>query len=247
MRRHRDHPSDKAAPFVQSYREVSVTQVFLHGAGLNAESWGDVPGTALNLPGHGGRARAPKATAESFAQALASDVPPGSVLVGYSLGGMVAMAFAALFPDRLSALVLVDTPIRAPLKFISWYTPYVAPLVVRFPGLKTIGKAVGSRIENPDGQAQFRRHIEAANPRGMADALIVAGSFDGEKVLPDLKLPLLVLCGERSLLTGQKYRDMVAQACPQAKIVVMDTGHHIPFDNAPAMHAEINDFLRDVR
>lgn len=220
-----------------------MTQVFLHGAGLNAESWGDVPGLALNLPGHGGRPRAPDARAESFAETLAADIPQGSVLVGYSLGGMVAMAFAALYPERLSALVLVDTPIRAPLKFISWYTPFVAPIVVRVPGLKSIGKAVGSRIENPLGQAQFRRHIEAANRRGMADALVVAARFDGENVLPRLTLPMLVLCGQRSLLTGQRYRDKVAEACPQASIVVMDTGHHIPFDDAPAMHAQITQFL----
>lgn len=220
-----------------------MTQIFLHGAGLNAESWGAVPGLALNLPGHGGRARAPEATAESFAAALEAEVPQDAVLVGYSLGGMVAMAFAALFPERLRALILVDTPIRAPLKFISWYTPFVAPVVTRVPGLRAIGKAVGSRIENPEGQACFRRHIEAADPSGMADALIVAGSFDGEKVLPRLTLPMLVLCGARSLLTGEKYRAMLARACPQAKIVVMETGHHIPFDDAPAMQTEIDQFL----
>lgn len=223
-----------------------MTQVFLHGAGLNADSWGQVPGMALNLPGHGGRARASEASAEAFAEAIEAEVPQNAVLVGYSLGGMVAMAFAARFPDRLRALVLVDTPIRAPLKFISWYTPYVAPIVTRFPGLKTIGKAVGSRIESPDGQTDFRRHIEAASPRGMADALIVAGAFDGAEVLPQLSLPMLVLCGKRSLLTGEAYQQMVRDACPQAQIVVMDTGHHIPFDNAATMHAEIGSFLEGI-
>lgn len=223
-----------------------MSQIYLHGAGLNADSWGEVPGVALNLPGHGGRARAPKPTAESFASEIKVEVPQGSILIGYSLGGMVAMAFAALYPEHLRALVLVDTPIRAPLKFISWYTPYVAPVVTRVPGLRSIGKAVGSRIENLQGQADFRRHIEAASPRGMADALIVAGGFDGESVLHNLRLPMLVLCGRRSLLTGEKYRAMLSAACPQSEIVVMDTGHHIPFDDAPAMHREIERFVKDL-
>ncbi|MEM9140049.1 MAG: alpha/beta fold hydrolase [Pseudomonadota bacterium] len=225
-------------------------QIFLHGAGLNAESWGsfpaDFPATALNLPGHGGRARAPKATAEAFAEAIEQQVPKRAALIGYSLGGMVAMAFAHAYPDRLSALILVDTPIRAPLKFISWYTPYVAPIVTRFPGVKAIGKAVGSRVEDPEGQAEFRRHLANASPRGLADALIVAGGFDGAQVLPGLTLPMLVLCGERSLLTGPRYREMVKKACPQAKIEVMDTGHHIPFDDAPGMHGRIADFLNTL-
>ncbi|MEM8591367.1 MAG: alpha/beta hydrolase [Pseudomonadota bacterium] len=216
-------------------------RVYLHGAGLNAESWGEVPGRALNLPGHGGRARA-KATAESFASAIEGEVPEGAVLIGYSLGGMVGMAFAAAYPGRLKALVLVDTPIRAPLKFISWYTPFVAPVVTRVPGLKAIGKTVGSRIENPAGQAEFRRHIEAASPSGMADALCVAGSYDGERDLPKLALPVLVLCGARSLLTGEKYRALVLKGAPHAQIVEMDTGHHISFDDPEALEAQIASF-----
>ncbi|MEL6549837.1 MAG: alpha/beta hydrolase [Pseudomonadota bacterium] len=222
---------------------TDAPRIYLHGAGLSAASWGDVPGRALDLPGHGGRERAPRPTAEAFAAEIAGDVPEGAVLIGYSLGGMVGMAFASAFPERLRALVLVDTPIRAPLKIISWYTPFVAPVVTRVPGLRAIGKAVGSRIENPDGQARFRAHIEAASPSGMADALCVAGSYDGERDLPALTLPMLVLCGKRSLLTGEAYRRLVADKAPHAEIVEMDTGHHIPFDDTPAMEAEISRFL----
>ncbi|MEM6729485.1 MAG: alpha/beta fold hydrolase, partial [Pseudomonadota bacterium] len=100
-------------------------RIYLHGAGLNAASWGKVKGKAIDLPGHGGRRRASRATAEAFAEAISPDIPEGAVLIGYSLGGMVAMAFAAAYPGRCRALVLVDTPIRAPLKIISWYTPFV--------------------------------------------------------------------------------------------------------------------------
>jgi len=156
------------------------------------------------------------------------------------------MAFATAYADRLRALVLVDTPIRAPLRVISWYTPFVAPVVTRFPGVRTIGKVVGKRIESTAGQTRFRRHIEAANPGGLADALCVAAGFDGAAVLPQLTLPMLVLCGKRSLLTGPRYRQMVSGACPQAQVVILDTGHHIPFDNAPAMHAEITRFLKGL-
>lgn len=223
-----------------------MTLVYLHGAGLNAAIWGDVPGIALNLPGHGGRARAGRATAENFAEAIFADVPKGSVLVGFSLGGMVALAFAARYPEHLRALVLVDTPIRAPLKIISWYTPFVAPVVTRFPGTKTIAKVVGSRIENPVGQAQFRETLANGAPSGLSDALIVAGRFDGAAALKDLRLPVQVQVGARSLLTGEAYRALVREACPQAEIIELDTGHHIPSDNPAAMHAEISRFLESL-
>ena len=222
-------------------------KIYLHGAGLNAESWGPLPeGRALNLPGHGGRPRAARATAQQFAVDIAPDIPEGAVLIGYSLGGMVALAFAAAHPDRLKALVLVDTPIRAPLRLVSWYTPFVAPIVTRVPGLRTIGQAVGSRIEAPDGQARFRQHIEAGTPQGMSDALCVAAGYDGRPDLDTLRLPTLVLCGRRSLLTGKTYRALVAERAPHAKIVEVDTGHHIPFDDPALMHAEIDRFLDGI-
>ncbi|MEL6647458.1 MAG: alpha/beta hydrolase [Pseudomonadota bacterium] len=221
-----------------------MRQVYLHGAGLNADIWGDVPGLALNLPGHGGRDRAPKATAEAFAQEILDDVPQGSVLIGFSLGGMVALAFAARYPERLKGLVLVDTPIRAPLRVISWYTPFVAPVVTRFPGMATIAKVVGSRIENPDGQARFRKTLAGGAPSGLSDALIVAARFDGASSLARLALPVQVQVGARSLLTGAAYRTLVRNTCPQADIVELDTGHHIPSDNPAAMHREIDRFVR---
>ncbi|MEM1373647.1 MAG: alpha/beta hydrolase [Pseudomonadota bacterium] len=224
-----------------------MDRIYLHGAGLNGASWGDVPGRALDLPGHGGQPRAPRATAEAFAGVIEPDIPEGAALIGYSLGGMVAMAFAAAHPERLSALVLVDTPIRAPLKLISWYTPFVAPVVTRVPGLRAIGKAVGSRIENAEGQALFRRTIEAAHPSGMADALIVAARFDGVSVLPKLTMPTLVMCGARSLLTGAGYRKIVRDGAPHAEILEMDTGHHIAFDDPAATEREIARFLSQAR
>lgn len=221
-------------------------QIYLHGAGLNAEIWGDVPGVALNLPGHGGRARARKATAEEFAKEILDDVPQGSVLIGFSLGGMVALALAARYPDRLKGLVLVDTPIRAPLRVISWYTPFVAPVVTRFPGTATIAKVVGSRIENPEGQARFRSTLAASAPSGLSDALIVAARFDGASSLARLALPVQVQVGARSLLTGESYRHLVRETCPQAEIVELDTGHHIPSDDPDAMYREIDRFVRSL-
>ena len=217
--------------------------IYLHGAGLNAESWGDVPGRALNLPGHGGLPRAKKARAEAFAEALLPDIPDRSIVVGCSLGGMVGMALAAAYPVKVRALVLVDVPIRAPLKFISWYTPFVAPVVTRVPGTAAIGRTVGKRIGNRVGRAAFEAHLAAADPDGLADALVVAGSFNGDAVLPKLEMPVLALCASKSLLTGEKYRAKLREACPQVEIVELDMGHLIPFEDPVAMQAEIDKFV----
>lgn len=67
----------------------------------------DVP--ALELPGHRGAPPvAGTASLDAVAEHLAARVPPGSVLLGHSAGGVVALLIAVRHPDRVSRLVLLD-------------------------------------------------------------------------------------------------------------------------------------------
>lgn len=90
--------------------------VFLHGWGLHGGIWADVlarvnyiPCLAPDLPGYGATPPVTPYTAETLADSLAADMPPGCVVVGWSLGGMVALAWAARRPEQVKALVLVGT------------------------------------------------------------------------------------------------------------------------------------------
>lgn len=152
------------------------------------------------------------------------------------------MAFAATYPERIKALILVSTPVRAPLRFISWYTPFVAPIVTRVPGRAAIARVVGSRVENPEAQVIFKRNIRASDPGALADALIVAGSFDGNEVLYRLKMPMLAVIGQRSLLTRGDYRERLQAACPQIQFAELDSSHMIPLDAPAALEKAIASF-----
>ena len=86
--------------------------VWLHGAGLSAETWaGRAEGRCLNLPGHGGTPRAGEATVAGFADRLMPLLPAERfALVGHSLGAMVALEIAARRPEHIRALVLAAVP-----------------------------------------------------------------------------------------------------------------------------------------
>lgn len=103
--------------------DSSPELVVLHGAGLNAHSFDpmllslDRPALALDLPGHGRsdwREDAdylPQTIAPAVAQALAAaGVTAESPvhLVGHSLGGLVAAIVAAMQPQLVSRLTLID-------------------------------------------------------------------------------------------------------------------------------------------
>jgi pimeloyl-ACP methyl ester carboxylesterase len=79
-----------------------VKVVFLHAFPLDERMWDAKDGIALRLYGRG---RAMDAWAESIADEIAGDV----VLVGASMGGYCALAFARRYPERLRGALLIGS------------------------------------------------------------------------------------------------------------------------------------------
>jgi pimeloyl-ACP methyl ester carboxylesterase len=94
--------------------------VFLHGGAQNAHTWDTValalarPLLAVDLPGHGhsdgglGNALDPASNARDVATVIRALAPNARTVVGMSLGGVTAIALAALAPELVRSLVLVD-------------------------------------------------------------------------------------------------------------------------------------------
>lgn len=80
--------------------------IFLHGFLGSPEDWSPVtqyihtPFKALNLPGHSGTPLDPSL--------LEKEIPKKVTLVGYSLGGRLAMDFARRFPERIHSLIILS-------------------------------------------------------------------------------------------------------------------------------------------
>jgi len=96
---------------------VAADIVLLHGWGAHAGFWTDVSSAlgprhrlhAVDLPGHG---QARPAVEGAFAQlpdALARSMPATVGVVGWSLGGQIALEWAAAAPRQVRWLVLVAT------------------------------------------------------------------------------------------------------------------------------------------
>ncbi len=110
-------PTDFAMSPQPSHHTPHATPlVCLHGWGLNGRVWDDLrerlDGFTLltpDLPGYGGTFLPDPYTVEDLADRLAAVQPSPCRLLGWSLGGMVALAWAARHPQQVRALILVGT------------------------------------------------------------------------------------------------------------------------------------------
>jgi esterase len=94
--------------------------VFLHGGGQNAHTWDTVivglgePALAVDLPGHGHSGwredgdYSPRHNAAALAPVLRELASTADLVVGMSLGGLTAVRLAAVAPDLVNELVLID-------------------------------------------------------------------------------------------------------------------------------------------
>lgn len=101
--------------------------VFVHGGAAHAHWWSFLAPlltdrwhpVALDLTGHGDSARRSRYSHETWAEEVmavagAAELSGPPVVVGHSLGGLVAIQCGFAHGDELAGAVVVDTPVRRP-------------------------------------------------------------------------------------------------------------------------------------
>jgi pimeloyl-ACP methyl ester carboxylesterase len=132
--------------------------VFVHGGGAHAHWWTHVAApfaaehrvVAVDLSGHGDSDRRQvydfeQWTDEVMAVTDAAGIVGLPVIVGHSMGGFVTIATAALHPDRVSGVVICDSPVTEP-----------DPEVVSYRLKEAFGSAPRTYASVEEGLARFR-------------------------------------------------------------------------------------------
>jgi esterase len=246
--------------------------LFLHGGGLTAHTWdlvclalrADYWCLALDLRGHGDSEWSPEMDygleahrddIEALVDHLRLD---GLVLVGMSLGGLAAIAYAGRHAARLAALVLVDVGpetrldgarriaefLAAPAEFDSVEDAIERALA--FNPRRDARLLRRSLLHNlrrlPSGKLTWkhdRRHRARVDPDEWARRR--RALWDD---VPRITSPTVVVRGERSDVFLDEDAAKLAAALPRGQWVrIENAGHTVQGDNPTALVAELRRFL----
>ena len=181
---------------------------------------------------------------------------PRVVLGGNSLGGEVAWRVASLAPDRVDALVLVDSsgydvePLEWPVGFRLARTPVISALSEWFLLRGLVDQSVRSVYGDPAKVTPelVDRYFELTLREGNRHALrermrqLDAGKDVGR--LASLKLPTLLIWGGRDRLIPPSVGERFREAIPGSRLVVFPELGHVPQEEDPQRTAEaVKEFL----
>jgi 3-oxoadipate enol-lactonase len=223
--------------------------VLVHGLGLDRRMWArQVPTLAAaghrviacDLPGHGAAERPACAgsaytTADLAASLLGVLEEAGvgrSVVVGFSLGGGVALQVALDRPERVSALALIDTTAWPGAEAATRFAERAAAVEA-----EGVGLLVQPAIErwftpefvaaHPDIVGRYAERIGENDAMGYAAACRSLATLDLRPRLGEIRCATLVVVGDRDEATPAAMAETLAAGIAGATLRILGPAGHL--------------------
>ncbi|MGV9451724.1 alpha/beta fold hydrolase [Streptomyces sp. NPDC003635] len=229
--------------------------VFIHGWTANRHRWDHQMShfaerrrvVRLDLRGHGESGGAGVRTIEE----LAADVLAlldhleidRCVLVGHSMGGMIAQTVTLAHPDRVERLVLVNSigrmtysRARGLLMAASTLAPYKLFVAANIQRAFAPG--------HPKEQVREYIRASAGTPREVVMTLYGAmRAFDVLDRLGEIRTPTLIVHGYHDIQLPVTQMLRMAKAYPDAVVRIIDAGHELPVERPRELTTAIDSFV----
>lgn len=239
--------------------------VFIHGAEQDHSCWvlqsrwfahHGFSVLAPDLPGHGRSAGEPLASIEAMADwivALLDALGVGqSVLIGHSMGSLVALEIAARFPTRVRGTALIGTSLPMPvsqalLDATRDDEPKAVAMINAFsysasgqiggnavPGLWLLG--INKRLMERQKKGVFHVDMTACNAYARSPESLVG-----------IAAPLLVIAGSQDRMTSPKAAKALLDVMPGARLVGIEgSGHALMAERPDAVLDALRAFVAGV-
>ena len=255
-------------PFHNVYRSTAADPdsvddlVLLHGWGLHSIVWDDVmPGllahfrvTVIDLPGMG---QSPLPAGDYDLDFLVTQISPllpeRCHLMGWSLGGLLALRLAHSWPERIASVVTVacsprfvqarDWPAALPAevldKFMEVFEEDKEGTLIRFLALNC--KGADTMRDDVRKLKEILYFCGLPADRALRGGLQILRETDLRNWVGELAQPLLMLFGGEDNIVPAAVAPQIENLAPSAQLAVQKGVAHVPFLSAPDI------FLQAVR
>ncbi|MCE3602494.1 alpha/beta hydrolase [Massilia sp. P8910] len=281
-------PNRFAATLVPAERfEVGTMLVERHGQrgrplilipGLASGSWvwqgtarqlmGDYTVYIVTLPGFDGRAPAPGKQMEAAQRALAQLIDTRKlvkpVLVGHSLGGVLALSLAAQMPERIAGVVSIDgLPVfpgaedltaRQREQMAQSLARRMAPADQRAFAAQQQDYMRGTGVLDMARADELAKLSARSDPGAMLHYMAETFAMDLRPQLPKITAPVLLIAPyfepdaiqhELTEATKKTYYASLIEAAPKAQVVTVSPARHFAmFDQPERVNEAIRTFLK---
>ena len=174
-------------------------------------------------------------------------------LVGHSMGGTVSLSVAIQYPERVSKVVVVGSPMigssLAPLLKLSGYRP-IAFMLFNMMGVFRAGMKLYSPIicKDPRFPAMMDRDLSRTTVESFLRSIASLRRTDLIPMLPQIKVPAMGMFGDKDVIVHPNQWQPMQQGIPHAVIERFPSaGHFIMLEEPTAFTQKLKAFLdRDV-
>ncbi|NER65123.1 alpha/beta fold hydrolase [Pseudomonas sp. MAFF212427] len=240
------------------------TVVLIHGVGLNKEMWGgQIVGlathyrvVAYDMLGHGDSPRPAPGTgllgyADQLLELLEHLHVPHATVIGFSMGGLVARAFALHYPERLQGLVVLNSVFNRSPEQREGVIARTAQAAEHGPDANA--EAALSRwfsreyqAANPAQIAAIRQTLAGNDPQGYLTTYELFATQDMYRAddLGSIQVPTLIATGELDPGSTPQMARQLAERIPGAQVAILEEQRHMmPVESPRLVNQVLLSFL----
>lgn len=182
-------------------------------------------------------------------------------VLGYSLGGMIASAFAALHPEMVTALVLVGVAGAAvgvgdrqtwmarrneQIELLET-EGMLAILRQRIDPMKASMFSPGFTKKNPQVVKRYSEVFKESSAEGYRKVLESMGQRGRPVDFSAIACPTLVIVGDADVWSGPEAGGVLQQRIPGSKLVMLPTGHACHLERPDLFNETVLSFLGKIK
>jgi len=238
--------------------QTPLSSLLIHGHGVDASIW---DGIYAGLAEEGPVLKPDLArltsytTVEAYAEELATQLQSASikevVLVGHSMGGYIALAFAERYPEMVRGLVLYHSTAYADDEDRKAQRRQLIETMETQGGAQFIGKQLPKMVAPgyPVEQVQklVDRFRDLPTEALIAGMKAIASRPDRTHILQHATFPVLLVLGKDDQLIALEKTKHLADLSDKISVATIDNAGHLSMVEQPeASQNVLRDFLRNV-